>query len=100
MRIFLTYVLPLVLPTLVYVAWVGYARKKHVARGGGDGGGDGDLPGLRRGPLFWSLVSGFVLMLGGLATIALMSGAPPDSGEYQSPRLQDGKIVPPHFKKN
>ena len=96
MRIFLTYVLPLVLPTLVYVAWVGYARKKHV----GAGAGDGDLPGLRRGPLFLSLVTGFVLMLGGLATIALMSGAPPDSGEYQSPRLQDGKIVPPHFKKN
>ena len=83
MRIFLTYVLPLVLPTLVYVAWVGYARKKHV------GAGEGDLPGLRREPLFC-----------GLATIALMSGAPPDSGEYQSPRLQDGKIVQPHFKKN
>ena len=33
MRIFLTYVLPLVLPTLVYVAWVGYARKKHVGAG-------------------------------------------------------------------
>ena len=94
MRIFLTYVLPLVLPTLVYVAWVGYARKKHV------GAGNGDLPGLRLRPLFWSLVTGFVLLLGGLATIALMSGAPPDSGEYQSPRLQDGKIVPPYFKKN
>ena len=94
MRIFLTYVLPLVLPTLVYIAWVGYARKKHV------GAGDGDLPGLRRRPLFWSLGTGFVLMLSGLATIALMSGAPPDSGEYQSPRLQDGKIVPPLFKKN
>ena len=94
MRILLTYVLPLVLPTLVYVAWVGYARKKHV------GAGDGDLPGLRLRPLFWSLVTGFVLLLGGLATIALMSGAPPDSGEYQSPRLQNGKIMPPHFKKN
>ena len=54
MRIFLTYVLPLVLPTLVYVAGVGYARKKHV------GAGDGDLPGLRLRPLFWSLVTGFV----------------------------------------
>ena len=94
MRIFLTYVLPLVLPTLVYVAWVGSARKKHV------GAGDGDLPGLRRGPVFWSLVTGFVLMLGGLATIALISGVPPDSGEYHSPRLPAGKIVPPHFKKN
>ena len=100
MRIFLTYVLPLVLPTLVYIAWVGYARKKHAARGGGDGDGEDELPGLRRGPLFWSLVTGFVLMLGGLASIALMTGVPPDSGEYQSPRLQDGKVVPPHFKKN
>jgi hypothetical protein len=96
MRVFLTYVLPLVLPTLVYIAWVGYARKRHV----GKGGAEDDLPGLRRGPLFWSLVAGFMLMLGGLAAIALLSGDPPDSGEYQSPRLQDGKVVPPHFKKD
>ena len=93
-RIFFTYVFPLLLPTMLYIAWVQYARRKH------DGDSDDDLPELRRGPLFWSLVAGFVLMLAGLTTIALTSGAPPDSGAYQSPRLEGGKVVPPTYKKD
>lgn len=38
-------------------------------------------------------------MAGGLITLALVSGDPPDSGTYQSPRLEGGKIMPPYFKK-
>ena len=72
-RIFLTYVLPLLLPTLIYMAWVGYARKKH--------DNDDTPPALRKGPLFWCLLAGFMLMAGGLISIALMSGDPPDSGQ-------------------
>lgn len=90
-RIILTYVLPLLLPTLVYVAWISYARKKH--------DNDDEPPALRKGPLFWCLMAGFMLMVAGLVTIALTSGDPPGSGQYQSPRLEDGKIVPPRFKK-
>ena len=71
-RIFLTYILPLVLPSLIYVLWIWNARRTH------DPDSEDDLPGLRRGPLFWSLVSGFLLMITGLITIALMSGDPPD----------------------
>ncbi|MBL4691221.1 MAG: hypothetical protein JKY68_07150 [Rhodospirillales bacterium] len=93
-RIFLTYILPLVLPSLIYVLWIWNARRTH------DPDSEDDLPGLRRGPLFWSLVSGFLLMITGLITIALMSGDPPDSGTYQSPRLEDGKILPPSYKRN
>ena len=93
-RIFFTYVFPLLLPTMVYIAWVWYARRGHDADSGAD------LPELRRGPLFWSLVTGFVLMMAGLTVIALTSGDPPDSGIYQSPRLEDGKIVPPGYKKD
>ena len=92
-RIFLTYILPLVLPSLIYVLWIWNARRTH------DPDSEDDLPGLRRGPLFWSLVSGFLLMLTGLITIALMSGDPPDSGTYQSPRLEGDKILPPSYKK-
>jgi len=93
-RIFLTYILPLVLPSLIYVLWIWNARRTH------DPDSEDDLPGLRRGPLFWSLVSGFLLMITGMITIALMSGDPPDSGTYQSPRLEDGKILPPNYKRN
>jgi hypothetical protein len=93
-RIFFTYVLPLALPMLIYVLWVWNARRKH------DPDGEDDLPGLRRGPLFWCLSSGIGMMIAGLITIALMSGDPPDSGTYQSPRFEDGKILPPSYKKN
>ena len=93
-RIFFTYILPLALPSLIYVLWIWNARRTH------DPDSEDDLPGLRRGPLFWSLVSGFLLMITGLITIALMSGDPPDSGTYQSPRLEDGKILPPSYKRN
>ena len=93
-RIFFTYVFPLLLPTVAYMAWVWYARRRHDADSGDD------LPALRRGPLFWSLVTGFVLMMAGLTVIALTSGDPPDSGTYQSPRIEDGKIVPPGYKKD
>lgn len=90
-RILLIYLLPFVLPTAIYVAWVWYGRIKNKD--------DGELPGLRTGPFFWCLLGGFALMTGGLFTIAMVSGDPPDSGSYQSPRLEGGKIVPPHFKK-
>ncbi|NQV83408.1 MAG: hypothetical protein HQ494_06260 [Rhodospirillales bacterium] len=93
-RIFITYILPLVLPTLIYVLWVWNARRTH------DFEGEDPLPELRRGPLFWSLSSGLLMMIAGLITIALMSGDPPDSGTYQSPRLEGGKILPPSYKKN
>ncbi|MBC8339207.1 MAG: hypothetical protein ISR51_03085 [Rhodospirillales bacterium] len=94
-RILLTYVLPLVLPTLIYVLWIWNARRTHEPEH------EDDLPpALRQGPLFWSLISGFLLMVAGLITIALMSGDPPDSGTYQSPRLEGGKILPPSYKKN
>ena len=93
-RIFFTYILPLALPSLIYVLWIWNARRTH------DPDSEDDLPGLRRGPLFWSLVSGFLLMITGMITIALMSGDPPDSGTYQSPRLEEGKILPPSYKRN
>jgi len=93
-RIFFTFVLPLILPTAIYLIWVWRARRNH------DHDGSDALPELRKGPLFWSLLAGFIFMSAGLVTIALTSGDPPDSGVYQSPRMEDGKIVPPSYKKN
>lgn len=93
MRIFFTYVLPLLLPTAIYMFWVWRARKNHDHESGDA------IPELRRGPLFWCLITGFLLMMAGLVTIALTSGDPPDSGVYQSPRLEGGKVVPPSYKK-
>lgn len=91
-RIFFTYVLPLIAPFLIYLAWNAYARAR--ARKVGD-----DLPALEKGPVFWSLILGFVLMAGTLVTLAVTGGDPADAGKYIPPRLEDGRIVPPTYEK-
>ena len=95
-RIFFTYILPLALPTLIYVLWVWNLRRKHKY----SSDNENEPPGLRRGHLFWSLASGILMMIFALITIALVTGDPPNSGSYQSPRLKDGKIIAPKYNKN
>jgi len=89
-RVFFEYVFPLVLPTAVYVAWVAYARARHQ-------GQPEELPALQKGPLFWSALLGFALLMAALVATAMMTGAPPES-RYEPPRLEDGKVVPPQYK--
>jgi hypothetical protein len=48
--------------------------------------------------VFWSIVAGFVLMMAGLGFLAVSSGEAPGSGQYQAPRPEDGRVVPPQFK--
>lgn len=88
-RIVLEYALPLVLPAVIYAGWVWYARATHQ--------GEGVPPALRKGPLFWCVLAGFALMVATLVTVALSTGAPPDS-TYQPPHLEDGRVVPPQYK--
>jgi hypothetical protein len=95
-RIFFTYILPLALPTLIYVIWVWNLRRKHKH----DPNNGNMLPELKRGHLFWSIASGILMMIIALITIALITGDPPNSGNYQSPRLEDGKIIKPRYNKN
>ncbi len=90
MRIFLQYVIPLVLPMAVYFSVMFYLRHRAGARGD-------EVPSIEHSHVFWSLLLGFALMIAGLAYIAATSGVAPGSGEYQSPRLENGKIVPPMF---
>ena len=87
-RIFFEDILPLILPVTLYVLWVWYARKTH--------SGDGELPALKKGPLFWSILAGFVLMAATLAVLALSTGSPPGS-KYEPPRFEGGKVVPPRY---
>lgn len=89
-RLLLNYILPLVLPTAAYLAWVWYYRKRAEALGGRP-------PEVTRGALFWCLVVGLGLMIGGLVTLAATTGVGPGEGGYQSPRLEDGRIIPPKF---
>ena len=91
-RILFTYVVPLVAPTLLYLAYVSYARKRARAAG------DDELPKIESGPFYWSLLIGFVLLIVSLIGLALTTGEEPGEGGYSSPRLEDGKITKPQFK--
>jgi multidrug efflux pump subunit AcrA (membrane-fusion protein) len=86
MRIFLQYVLPLVLPTAIYLAWwllIGRTAKP-----------DGRPPAvLREGPWFWLAIGGVALMAAGLAAAAMLGGGDP-TGTYVPPRWEDGRVVP------
>ncbi len=89
-RLLLTYILPLIFPLLVYLAWNAYARNQAKRTGG-------TPPSLERGPIFWSIVAGFVLLVVSLITLAVLGGDPPDVGRYVAPRYEDGKIIPPTY---
>lgn len=79
-RIFLHYVLPLLLPAALYLLWLWAARRRGKA--------DADP-----GEWLWVLVTGIVLMVAVLVLTALTGGGDP-SGIYQPPRYEDGRIVP------
>lgn len=85
-RIVLQYVLPLLLPTLVFVGWIALTRKP--------GQSPNDmLVRLQDGPWFWLVVCGFALMLAGLAVLGLGQGSDP-GGTYHPPQYEGGRVVP------
>ncbi|MEX0694853.1 MAG: DUF6111 family protein [Rhodospirillales bacterium] len=91
-RLIFTYVVPLVAPFLMYLAWNAYARARARQTGG-------EEPSLQKGPVFWSILAGFILLGASLITLAMIGGTNPDSGVYIPPRIEDGKIIPPSYEK-
>lgn len=75
-------VLPLVLPTLLYLAYVGYARRRG-----------GEAPPM---PWVWLGIAGGVLLAATFAALVLFGGAPP-SDVYQPPKLINGTVQPGEF---
>ena len=89
-RIFLNYLLPLVLPLVFYLAYIWWRRRRAEKHGE-------ESPIVERTYMFISVLIGFVLMASSLTWIAAVSGVVPGEGEYHSPRYEDGKIIPPSF---
>ena len=90
-RVLLTYILPLALPTAIYLIWLWYLR--HRSKASGD-----ELPGIKSTPVFVSVLIGFMLMFTALTYFAASSGAPPGEGKYKAPRFENGQITKPQFK--
>ena len=78
-RVFFMYIIPIILPSLLFFCWATFIRKDDVL--------------ARTGPWFRLLVAGLGLMAMGLAITAFIGGAAP-GGQYRAPYLEDGKIIP------
>jgi hypothetical protein len=87
-RIVLSYILPLILPMALYLGWMWVLRHRSKARGD-------EVPEVKSSSIFWSFIAGVILMFVGLSILAVSGGAPPGEGNYQSPRFENGKVVPP-----
>ncbi|MBT4933061.1 MAG: hypothetical protein HOL66_04675 [Rhodospirillaceae bacterium] len=85
-RVFLLYVLPIALPSLMYFCWAAYIHKF-------DEGEPDKAAIIRQGPWFRLVLAGLCLMAVGLVTAAITGGMSPD-GQYQAPYAKDGEIVP------
>jgi hypothetical protein len=80
----LTILLPLLLPSVVYFAYVSLARE------GGDAGSAEAVP------WFWLLAAGLGLTIVALVLLAALGGADPGS-VYHPPREVNGHIEPGYF---
>ncbi|MSO71253.1 MAG: hypothetical protein EXQ88_04475 [Alphaproteobacteria bacterium] len=83
----LRFILLALLPSAVYLAWLGllYWRARVT--------GSTEIPALRHGPWFWLILAGIALAGAGFVAVALFEERIP-AGQYQPPRLEDGRIVP------
>jgi hypothetical protein len=86
-RVLLTIVLPLLLPTAIYIAWVAFtswsASRERVR--------------LSALPLVWLAFAGVALLAIVLITVTVHFGDPAD-GRYVPPRYEDGRVIPPHVE--
>ena len=90
-RLVLNYLLPLVLPLVLYLSyfcWRHWHKKKH----------GGSPHKIENTHVFISIIIGFIMMTISLTWVAIFSGETPGLGTYQSPRYEDGKITAPSFR--
>ena len=82
LRVLLQYLLPVLLPFLLYAAYVGLAHGRMPSR-------------LDLNSRQWATLggTGLVLLLISLVSWSLLSGSPPEE-TYIPPHVEDGEIVP------
>ena len=83
MRLVLTILLPLLLPSIIYFAYMSLVRSGGAAL-------------VETAPWFWLIAAGLGLALIALVLLAALGGAAPGS-VYHPPREVDGRIEPGYF---
>jgi uncharacterized protein DUF6111 len=82
-RLALTVILPLLLPSIIYFAYVSLARES------------GPQP-VQTVPWFWLIAGGLMLAVIAVVLLSRLEGAEPGS-VYHPPREVDGQIEPGYF---
>lgn len=80
-RILLTYIVPLLLPAVIYFLWLKYTAGRASPR---------------EMPWPWLVGAGLFLALVVFIGLVLLGGEP--GGDYVPPHLENGEIVPGHFR--
>jgi hypothetical protein len=86
LRVFLTIVLPLVLPSAIYFTWIWIANMVS----------DRKPRSWAATPWVWLAGAGVVLLAGVLFVVNVHFGTS-SSGTYVPPRWENGRVVPGHF---
>ncbi len=87
MRTLLQFVLPLVLPTAIYLMWAAFVRRRARMTG------SSNIPLISEGPWVWLISAGLVLVIIGLIAFALLDTTFP-AGEILPPRFENGVLLP------
>ncbi|MFP6754599.1 MAG: DUF6111 family protein [Alphaproteobacteria bacterium] len=87
MKLFLTKILPLLLPIAIYVGWLIHAHKRARALGTTKPRAIIDAP----WPIM--LLTGLSVMIFGMVALGLFTGEKP-GGIYVPPHMENGEIVP------
>jgi len=87
LRVFFTIVVPLLLPTALYLAWM-RATQGSLPAGGAR---------WRALPWIWLAGAGAVLLALVLFVVTVHFGAP-QQGVYVPPRWEHGRVIPGHFE--
>ena len=102
-RILISYILPLVLPTILYFGWASWVRKKIAAQHAQANAENDPITAEEiaaydiKAPWFRLILAGIILMgIGLMLSVVLGPKNPPDS-VYQAPRIENGKIVPGQY---
>ena len=87
LRVLATIVLPLILPTVIYLLWIRLT----------DGSGGGGPVHWAALPWVWLAGAGTVLLILVLVFVNVGFGTS-QPGVYVPPRYEGGRVVPPHFE--
>lgn len=97
-RLLVEFLLPLLLPTLVYSLWLTWEQRRR--QGGGEGQEEGAAAAtMRDAPWIWLGATGIGLVLFvAIAMSMTRSLGDVGAGDYVAPRNVDGRIVPGHLE--